>query len=225
LPSDLNARSRRWLLPALVAVLGSAIMMGVALGTKRGPGDDLLWNRASQDLRAVLWPEPRPLGDDFVLTDQQGRQFSAADFRGQWDLVLFGFLACPDVCPTSLRAMREIKGLLVDRVSGPDQPRFIFISVDPENDQPDAIGQYLAWFDTQFLGLTGQMSEVRRVADHMAVYFEEVRDGQGYRSIDHSSSLIVIDPHGRVVGAMQPPLLPERLAEQFVKVQDFFASI
>jgi protein SCO1 len=157
----------------------------------------------------------------FSMLDQHGQVFGPEQFRGQWSFVFFGYLACPDVCPSSLHAMREFKRMLDERGAGRDQRQFIFVSVDPEHDAPEVIADYVAWFDPEFIGLSGSGEQVDILARSMAIKYEEHIDETGYRSIDHSSSLMIIDPTGRVVGALPPPLVPERMVEQFEGLAGF----
>lgn len=177
------------------------------------------WNSAPESLRDVLWPEPLELAE-FDLTTQAGRPFTEKSFVGQWDLVFFGYLDCPDICPMTLGAMRQMRRTLIDRGFPPAAARFILVSVDPDNDGPERMGRYLAQFDPEFIGLTGAQAMVDRLAGSLAVHYRKVPDSPG-NAIDHTSSLMIIDPEGRAVGAMQPPLAPQRMAETFEKLADY----
>ncbi|MFU8831826.1 MAG: SCO family protein [Wenzhouxiangella sp.] len=210
---------RRLLPPILLGVMGISLLAGLGLGNKP-PADGLPWNSAPPEVQAVLWPEPRPL-DGFELTNTAGEPFLPAAFQGQWSFVFFGYLTCPDICPSSLHAMREMSRMLEQRQSTAIKREFIFVSVDPTHDRPDAIQEYLAWFDAGFIGLSGTEPQLQALARPMAVKFEEHIDDDGYRSIDHSSSLMIIDPAGRVVGAIPPPLQPERMVAQFERLHAF----
>ncbi|MEX2498085.1 MAG: SCO family protein [Wenzhouxiangellaceae bacterium] len=170
-------------------------------------------NSAPESLRSVLWPEPLELAE-FELTTQTGRAFTENSFAGQWDLVFFGYLDCPDICPMTLGAMRQMRRLLMARGFPPDAARFVLVSVDTEKDGPERMGRYLAEFDREFIGLTGTQAMVDRFAESLAVYYRKVPDSPG-NAIDHTSSLMIIDPEGRAVGALQPPLVPERMVEVF----------
>jgi len=175
------------------------------------------WGQADAGVRAVMWPEPQPLADASLQT-QRGEPFDADAFTGRWSLVFFGYLDCPDVCPTSLHAMREMRRLLAERQAAEDL-QFIFVSVDPVSDQPSRMAEYLARFDPAFIGLHGPPAEIRRLADSMAVKFETLVDDSGYRSIDHTSSVMMIDASGRMVGALPPPLVPEQMAERYLRLR------
>lgn len=180
------------------------------------------WNALPESLRSVLWPEPRELAE-FELTTHAGDTFTEDSFAGQWDLVFFGYVDCPDICPMSLAAMRQMHRILADRKAHVSQPRFILVSVDGENDTPERMRRYLAAFDSEFIGLTGAQAMIDRLAESLAVHYRKVPDS-AFNAIDHTSSLMIIDPEGRAVGALQPPLVPGRMAETFENLSESFPN-
>lgn len=158
----------------------------------------------------VLWPEPRAL-PEFRLLDQHGTAVTRDDFRDRFSLVFFGYLDCPDVCPTSLAAMQAMAALLRTEPALVERTRFVLVSVDPERDDPARMQAYLAAFDAGFIGLTGAPDMIERLSGAMAAF--AVRE-QGV--IRHSSSLMIVGPDARVHGAFQPPLMPDAMTERFV---------
>lgn len=206
-------RVRRWL-PALLLLASSAWLGYLLLGRAPVAAD---WQNAPPELRALLWPEPRPLGD-FRLRDQHDRPVTAADFEGRWSLLFFGYLQCPDVCPTTLTALRALRQLQTPEAA---PWRVVFVSVDPANDSPAQLGPYLAHFDPNFIGLSGEPAQVRALADALAVKVVEFRAEDGRRSIDHTSSVMLIDPDGRAVGALPPPHQPERMLARAEQVREY----
>lgn len=204
------------LISILLAIMAGSTFAGLWLN--RPTQADTSWGAAPPAVQAVMWPEPRPLAE-FELHDQNGEPVGPDRLTDRWSLVFFGYLDCPDVCPTSLHAMREMRRHLAERDGGP--PRFVFVSVDPANDTPEDIADYLAWYDPEFIGLHGPAEQVARLADSMAVKYEEFVDDSGRRSIDHTSSLMIVDPKGRMVGALPPPLQPERMIEQFDRLKAY----
>lgn len=205
----------------MLLLAGLAAMVGSTLAGfwYHQPEADTSWGAAPAPVQAVMWPEPRPLAD-FRLHDQHGAPVDPERLSGRWNLVFFGYLDCPDVCPTSLHAMRGMKERLAER-DAETMPRFVFVSVDPENDTREAIADYLAWYDAGFVGLHGPAEEIGKLAESMAVRYQEFVDDNGNRSIDHTSSLMVVDPSGRMVGALPPPLQPGRMVEQFDRLREY----
>lgn len=132
----------------------------------------------------------------FALPDHNGVQRSLADFKGKAVVVFFGFTQCPDVCPTALADLAEVKRLL-----GPqgDKLQGIFVSVDPERDTPEVLKAYMANFDPGFLALRPSMEQLPEVAKGFKVFYKKV-EGPTPTSytIEHSAGSYVFDPQGRV---------------------------
>ncbi|OGA03740.1 MAG: photosynthetic protein synthase I [Betaproteobacteria bacterium RIFCSPLOWO2_02_FULL_62_17] len=130
----------------------------------------------------------------FVLSDVEGRERTLADFRGSYVMVFFGFLQCPDVCPTTLvRAAEAIKKL------GPDgkKVRLVFISVDPERDTAALLRDYLRAFDPDFVGLRGTAEQTRAAAKALNVFYEKVPTGSSY-TVNHTAITYIFDAKGQL---------------------------
>src|SRR3990167_603563 len=133
---------------------------------------------------------------DIALPDHNGQQRSLKDFRGKVVVVFFGYTQCPDVCPTTMQEMAEVKKLL-----GPDGDRLqsIFVTVDPERDTPDMLKAYMGNFDPSFLALRGTPEQTAAVAKDFKIYFKKV-DGKTPTSytMDHSAGSYIYDTQGRL---------------------------
>ena len=176
------------------------------------------WSEAPAQLRALLWPEPRPLGQ-FALETQHGAAFGPKQFDGQWSFLFFGF---PDVCPTTLSAMRELRRSLIEADPKAASYRFVFVSVDPEVDSAEAMTGYLSHFDPDFIGLRGESAALKPLLDALAVMAVPVTDeNTGVRSFDHTSSVMLINPQGQAVGALPPPHNPQRMLEGFLNLRAY----
>ena len=133
---------------------------------------------------------------DFPLPDHNGQQRSIKDFSGKVVVVFFGYTQCPDVCPTSMQELAEVKQMLGkdgDRLQG------IFVTVDPERDTPEVLKAYMANFDPSFLALRGSPEELAAVAKDFKIYYKKV-DGKTPTSytMDHSAGSYVYDTAGRL---------------------------
>jgi protein SCO1/2 len=133
-------------------------------------------------------------GKDFRLTDVDGRERTLADFKGQAVMLYFGFVQCPDVCPTALARAVETKRLLG---AAGDRLKVIFITVDPERDTAAVLKSYMAAFDPSFLALYGSAQRTRETADQFKIYYKKVPTGQSY-TLDHSAVSYVFDPAGQL---------------------------
>ena len=133
---------------------------------------------------------------DFALTDHNGQPRSIKDFAGKVVVVFFGFTQCPDVCPTALAELAEVKRMLGkdgDKLQG------IFVTVDPERDTPEVLKGYMANFDPSFLALRGTAEQLAAMAKDYKVYYKKV-DGKTPTSytMDHSAGSFVYDTQGRI---------------------------
>jgi protein SCO1/2 len=132
----------------------------------------------------------------FALADHNGAQRTLADFKGKVVVVFFGFTQCPDVCPTALADLAEVKRLL-----GPqgDKLQGLFVSVDPERDTPEVLKAYMTNFDPGFLALRPTSEQLPEVAKAFKIFYKKV-EGPTPTSytMEHSAGSYVFDPQGRV---------------------------
>lgn len=148
---------------------------------------------------------------DFRLTDTEGRARSLQDFRGKLVVVFFGFTQCPDVCPTALSDLAEVK-----RQLGPDGDKLqgVFITVDPERDTPQVLKGYMANFDPSFVALRGSLQELEQVAKDFKVYYKKVEGKTpGAYTMDHSAASYVYDTQGRLRLYVRPGAGPKVLLD------------
>lgn len=140
--------------------------------------------------------EPAYPAPELALSDAQGRPFRLADHKGEVVLLYFGFASCPDLCPTTLAQLSQVR-----RALGREGERMqvALITVDPERDTPEILGQYTKVFHPSFLGLSGPRPAIEQaMRDYgvTAVRREMPGSALGY-TIDHSTFIYVIDRAGR----------------------------
>lgn len=161
-----------------------------------------------------LFPQAREL-PSFALQQSDGTQLVPGELHGHWTLVFLGFTHCPDVCPTTLaelaQAQKQWEALPEAR-----RPRVLFVSVDPERDSPDRIGEYAAFFHRDTLAATADIPALEEFARSLSLVFMKVPAADGAPednyTIDHSSALALLDPQGRMAGVIQGPLEPAAIA-------------
>ena len=133
---------------------------------------------------------------DVTLVDTTGEPFPVSRLQGKVAFVFFGFTNCPDICPLSMQRFRELHGSgTVDT----DRVTFVLISVDGERDTPEAMKNFLAGFSTDFIGLTGDPKEVRKLTSQIRAPFfkgNEVGAAKGGYSVAHSPQVYAIDADG-----------------------------
>ena len=131
-----------------------------------------------------------------ALPDASGKPRTLADFKGKVMVVFFGFTQCPDVCPTTLAEIAEVKQKLG---SDGDKVQTVFVTVDPERDTPAVVGAYVAGFGRDFVALRGTLEQTQAAAKEFKVFFAKVPGKTaGSYTIDHTAGSFVFDPQGRV---------------------------
>jgi len=153
-----------------------------------------------QGVAAALKPGA-PLGGAFRLTDASGGPVTEAVFREKPSVTLFGYTHCPDVCPTGLSEMAKWAEEL-----GPeaDKLRFVFVTVDPERDTPDAMRDYVSAFSDRIVAISGPPDAVHAMVKDYKIYSRKVPLGDGDYSMDHTGSMILQDAKGNFDGTIDP---------------------
>jgi protein SCO1/2 len=153
--------------------------------------------------RLAVWPE-RLDSPRFALVDGDGTARTLADYRGRIVIVYFGFLRCPDACPTELLKLAQV----VKRLGAPgDQVQVLFITLDPERDTPSELNAYVHAFDPRFVALTGTSGAIDAAANSFNVPYARVPLGNDY-TISHTSATFIFDRSGRLrlIGASVTPI-------------------
>ncbi|MCC5868221.1 MAG: SCO family protein [Gammaproteobacteria bacterium] len=165
---------------------------------------------------ATLLNAPRPL-PDFSLLDQHGEVIGPEVFTGDWQLVFFGFTNCPDICPMTLHTLTAVRAKLASQ--GRQQPGVVFVSVDPERDAPAQLADYLAYFDTSIVGITGDQEGIAKFARDMGVaVFMGAEDDHGHYNVDHSTAVFLVDPAGRLSALFRMPHEVDVMADEFTRI-------
>ncbi|WP_122519470.1 SCO family protein [Pannonibacter phragmitetus] len=139
------------------------------------------------------------IGGPFTLVRGDGTTVTDKDFAGKPLAIFFGFTFCPDVCPTTLS---DLQGWIEQLGPDADKMSYAFVSVDPERDTPQVIGDYVAAFDPRITPLTGSREQIDEVIKAYRVYAKKVPlDGGGY-TMDHSAMIYLMDGSNRFVGTI-----------------------
>ena len=137
------------------------------------------------------------LGGDFsfsVFSEGGIEPRRLSDFRGTPVVLFFGFLNCPDVCPTEMAKMAAV----VERLSPGDMPQVIFITVDPERDTPEALSIYARQFHPDFIGAAVDPTQLSQAARRYGVFYDRVAQGEDFYTMNHSSNLYFLDRESRL---------------------------
>ncbi len=133
---------------------------------------------------------------ELTLTDAEGKPRTLAEFKGKVTVVFFGFTQCPDVCPTTLLELANVKKQL-----GADGARVqgIFVTIDPERDTPELLKAYVGNYGADFVALRGDAEQTKAAAKHFKVFYAKVPGKtEGSYSMDHTAGSYVFDAKGRV---------------------------
>ena len=161
-----------------------------------------------------LFEPPREL-PAFSLRQSDGTQLVPGELKGHWTLVFLGFTHCPDVCPTTLAQLSQAQKQWAS-IPEAIRPRVLFVSVDPERDTPDRVGEYAHAFHKDTLAATANIPALENFTRSLSLVFAKVPAPEGapadQYSVDHSASMAVLDPQGRMSGLVQQPLDPAAIA-------------
>lgn len=140
------------------------------------------------------------IGGPFQLTDQRGRTVTHETLKGKPFAIFFGFTRCPDICPTTLNDLSQLRKQLGGDA---DKLNLVFVSLDPAHDKPQDIGAYLTLFDTPIIGLTGTDAQLKQIVDAYGVYYRRVplEDSNDY-TIDHTATVFLMGADGQFISAI-----------------------
>jgi protein SCO1/2 len=163
-------------------------------------------------MRSVtLFPETRALVP-YKLNASDGSTITPATMQGHWTLVFLGFTRCPDVCPTTLQSLGQAEKTWA-ALPPTTRPRVLFVSVDPERDTPQHVGEYAHYFGKDILAATADQATLATFARSLGMIYMKVptKGGNDY-TIDHSASVSVLDPDGNMAGLIRPPFDPAAIS-------------
>jgi protein SCO1/2 len=168
------------------------------------------------EIHGIVLDKAKPLVT-FALEDMNGKPFTDQSFLDQWSLVFFGFTTCPDICPMTMSTLSEALKI-IHAEPGVPTPKVIFVSVDPERDTPEKLKQYVEHFNKDFLGVTGNHTQLTEFSRQLGVVFEKVYTNDQEYLVDHSGSVALINRRGAIVAYFTPPLNAVNLAQDYKTV-------
>ena len=196
-----------------IFLLSLLVLMGIA-------GSRLFTTRdVPPELQAVLRAQPVKL-NAFQLADQHGQAFTLQNLKGKHTLLFFGYLSCPDVCPTTLSTLNQVGKKLAAIPGAGDDLQVVFVSVDPKRDTPEKMRQYLAYFDPNFIGLVGDKPAIDEFTRQFnAGYMLEPAQADGNYLVSHTSSIFLIDPRARLIATFAPPHHVDTLVSLYRRIK------
>ena len=182
-----------------IVVIAIAVALGVYLQQR-----DATNQQFPSFEKLILLPTPKALGD-VNFQSHNGSEFNKASLEGRWTILFFAFTNCPDICPSTLHTLKQVKANL-DTAGVWNAFQLAMVTVDPERDSLERLAQYVPFFDKDFIGLRGDLDYTTKFAKNLGILFfkGEVLENGSYE-VDHGASLILVDPAGNYAGVISAP--------------------
>lgn len=181
-----------WIVAALAVIAGSMSFV--------------LWQQPAEPKSALVYPQFRNL-QEFQLTDHFGKTVGREDLYQQWTLAFVGYTYCPDICPLTLAKLAGVQPELAAFVKEP--LKVWFISVDPQRDSPQQIHDYVSYFrQPAVIGLTAGHDQLFPFVRQLGLMYALNTNAEGDYLVDHSASVVLINPLGQLVAMFKPEMAP-----------------
>ncbi len=188
-------------MPALALVIAAGLGGFLIADTARLPGGSAVKTRVIGTTGTVAGAS---IGGPFTLTNHRGEAVTEKDFLGKHTLIFFGFTHCPDICPTTMNEIAFALDRLGDRAKDLNA---LFVTIDPERDDPEALGDYMELFDKRITGLTGTPEQIAGVAKAFRIFYaknisadEQARPKEDrFYLMDHSTITYLMSPTGEFI--------------------------
>jgi len=158
----------------------------------------------------------------FSLLDVNGSEITESALSEQWSLLFFGYTHCPDVCPITLNVMKDVVTKLEADSSPPMQ--VVFVTVDPVRDTPEIMKKYIGYFNQEFVGISGALNDINQLTRSLgivAAFTANDEDPKNYL-VDHTASMLLVDPSLRVRAKFSPPHEAATIVEDYKTLMSAF---
>lgn len=198
----------RSILPVLLIVVAFGI--GIAIGVARQTPVAVALSAGT-----LLTP-PREIAP-FSLQSLDDATLDNQDLRNQWTLVFFGFTHCPDVCPTTLQLLADVREQLDPAAKR--QLNIMLTTVDPARDDPETLATYASYFGEQITGVTGEATAIARFATDLGIVYKRIElKPDGEYTMDHSGAVLLVDPQAQLRAIFSPPLSRNAIAADLAQL-------
>jgi protein SCO1 len=143
-----------------------------------------------------------------------GGTLSAENLKGSWTLVFIGFTHCPDICPTTLTDLAKTQAIWA-KSDIPNKPKLLFLSIDPDRDTPEVLAKYAAFFSKDTITATAPEPQLAEFTRALGLVYMKVPQGETY-TMDHSATLVLLNPNAEFAGIIRPPLNPQAIAQDLL---------
>ena len=158
--------------------------------------------------------------DRFELIDQKNEVFNNKSLEGGWTVLFFGYTNCPDVCPTTIYKLAEIKNELEEDLSS-SSFNTVLVTLDPDRDSTDRLKEYIGYFDESMLGVTGTYENIQSFTSSLSVFYQRINKEEGY-DFNHTASIFVFNKDGLLFATMSPANTIGELTQDFYTILNNF---
>ena len=158
--------------------------------------------------------------DRFELKDQKNEVFNNKSLEGGWTVLFFGYTNCPDVCPTTIYKLAEIKNELKEDLSSTSF-NTVLVTLDPDRDSTDRLEEYIGYFDESMLGVTGTYENIQSFTSSLSVFYQRINKEEGY-DFNHTASIFVFNKDGSLFATMSPANTIGELTQDFYTILNNF---
>ncbi|VAX09785.1 Cytochrome oxidase biogenesis protein Sco1/SenC/PrrC, thiol-disulfide reductase involved in Cu(I) insertion into CoxII Cu(A) center [hydrothermal vent metagenome] len=218
---DSGSKTLRLYLPILLAITCLALLMASLLN----PSLINLFQPTPQTpitLTIKLLPKPVIISNLHLL-DAQNHAFTLERLQDHWSLIYFGYMNCPDVCPATLSIMQQVWRQLREQKADMTQFQLVFVSVDPDRDQPQQLQEYAGYFDPSFIGISGDANEIDNFTRQTDIkYGFEDEDETGNYAVNHSTRILLLDPQARLRAFLSSPFDSKSITHDLLAIQQYY---
>ena len=166
-------------------------------------------------VRSVAVSPTKPV-QSVNLVDHHNKVVNVERLKNYWTFVFFGYTNCPDVCPATIAQLKLIKKGIRENTPYANNTQFFFVSVDPQRDTIDHLSKYMAYFDSAFVGMTGNKKAIADFEQQLGSYHRLGKKGaHGDYIVQHSAEIYLIDTDAMLVAKFQPPMDTAEIVRQF----------
>lgn len=210
--------------PLFLVLAAFAMIAGIWLGSS---SDNQTSTKLVPDpIQGVILPTAKTI-HPFELFDHNQHSFTVNELKGRWSVLFIGYTQCPDVCPAALSVLKQVHLMMSEQKL--ISPEIIFISVDPERDTYPLLAKYVRYFNKDFIGVTGDMKQLKNITQQLSVIFVKAPGSSGDLNnsdylMDHSSSFLLINPDAKLQSFLSAPHDAVKIMESIKRSQDFYAK-
>ena len=221
-------KSKNSILPIVLVVL-IALAVGVyTQQTLQAPADSANQAKLPALQKAIILPNSKAISYiDF--TDHLGQPFSRAQLLGKWSILFFGFTNCPDICPTTLHTLAQVKQQLT-ATNNWGNYQVVMVSVDPARDTPQQLSKYVPFFDPEFIGISGDLDTTTEFAKQLGILFVAREADAGDPAtparydVDHSTAIVLLNPRAEMAGIISSPHKVGEISADLQALQQHFSA-